>query len=285
MAKNEAQQRIEKILTKAEISALLEIFDNLDAQAKAVVEEAINGVLTISKKAATLEKVKAIVSLSDADTKAWLVKALGDSYIASLNIVTENLQQAVGVGLSEAILSATTITSLEGLVIHKDAVNALLSEAYLDFANGMNGIVSGVERQLNETIKRQVRANLLPARIQGDSIPEIAREITETLGQQGFSVLIDRGGGAWTLNNYAKMLSRTHIIRASNEATINRLTEFGVDIVETSIHGGVIDTICLELQGRLFSLSGKSKEFPKLVDVPPWHPNCGHTLLPRPDLG
>ena len=37
---------------------------------------------------------------------------------------------------------------------------------------------------------------------------------------------------------------------------------------------------CIPYEGKIFSVSGKDKRFPKLVHTPPYHVNCIHTMLP-----
>ena len=112
----------------------------------------------------------------------------------------------------------------------------------------------------------------------------IRKELVKALKAQGVEALLDRGGRQWTLERYAEMLTRTHLIKANTEATTNRVAQFGVDIVEVSTHGAD-DDICAPEEGQLYSISGNSANYPPLDGhEPPFHPNCKHTLLPRPDL-
>lgn len=180
-------------------------------------------------------------------------------------------------------ITAEDIKVARDLSIHADSVNALLSDAYLDFASGMNGLVKGAEQKLNEAIKRQIRGKILAKEIAGQNIAEVSRDIKKLLGDKGFNVLIDRGGHSWTLKRYTEMLARTHVIKASNEALINRAGQFGVDIVQVSSHGGACP-ICVPYEGTLYSLSGQSENYPALNIGMPIHPNCRHVLLLRPDL-
>ena len=169
------------------------------------------------------------------------------------------------------------------LSIHSGSINALLSDTYLDFANGMNGLVRGAEQKLNEAMKQQMRAKILASQVTGQSVDKVKKEITKLLGDQGFSVLTDRGGHTWTLRRYSEMLARTHVIKASNEALVNRAGQFGVDIVQISTHSGAC-SLCTPYEGKLYSLSGTSETYPALSVSLPIHPNCRHVLLMRPDL-
>jgi len=158
-----------------------------------------------------------------------------------------------------------------------------MSDAYLDFGNAMSGYVRGSEHLLNETIKRQIQRKLAVGRLDGSGAVEIAETIIKNLGDQGFTVLLDKRGAQWSLERYSEMLARTHIIRANNEGTINRCLDYEIDIVEISDHNTACP-ICSPYEGKKYSISGKSKEYPKLDMQWPIHPNCRHALLPRPDL-
>lgn len=169
------------------------------------------------------------------------------------------------------------------LSIHSETVNALMSDTYLDFANGMNGVAKSAERKINEAFKRQVRSKMIAREITGKSIDKVKRDIVKLLGDQGFTALKDRAGKSWSLRRYSEMLARTHVIKASNESLITRAGQFGVDIVEVSRHGGACP-ICVPYEGKIYSLSGNSKDYPPLPITLPIHPNCRHVLLQRPDL-
>jgi len=165
------------------------------------------------------------------------------------------------------------IKIVRDLSIHSGTVEALLGESYLDFANSMNGLMRGAEQKLNEALRRQIRGKIIAKEITGKSIQKVKKEIVELLGDKGFNVLVDRGGRSWSLRRYSEMLARTHVIKASNEALINRAGQFGVDIVQVSIHAGACP-ICTPYEGKLYSISGDSKNYPTSPISIPIHPNC-----------
>jgi hypothetical protein len=69
-----------------------------------------------------------------------------------------------------------------------------------------------------------------------------------------------------------------------NEGNINRAGDFEVDIVEVSSHRAM-DSLCAPQEGRLYSIKGKSPNYPPLArNEPPFHHNCRHSLLLQPDL-
>ena len=276
-----ARKALDVATEKADIPALVATLDRLDDEATKEVLKAISGELTTQKKAQAMKNVKKIVQVADNEIKDWVVTAVGESYVEGMKIADGTIKKtSVQIG---GELTVATVTVGQGFAIHRDAINALMADASLDFGNGMNGLIKGVEHQFNETLKRQVRDKMIKGTATGQGMREIANEVKDVLGNQGFSVLVDRGGSKWSLQNYGKMLARTHIIKSGNEGVINRAAEFDTDIVQVSTHSGACK-ICVPFEGKTYSISGNSKTYDKLTQIPPFHPNCGHSMLLRPDL-
>ena len=181
-------------------------------------------------------------------------------------------------------ISVSTVLNSAEFSPHLSAINALLSDAYLDFGGAMTSFVRSGEKVLNDALKRQIRSTLIEGRLEGKAIKDIKKTVRETFENRGFIGLTDRGGRQWSLDRYSEMLTRTHIIRANNEGAINRARDFSIDIVEISTHFTQCP-ICKPYEGKIFSISGKSKNYPSLDgNEPPYHPNCKHSVMFRPEL-
>lgn len=278
---------MQKIIDSSELDRLLAIVTKLDDQTRAEVLKAINSQLNIEKKNFHLASIRRIVKASDTEIKDWIVTAIVDSYAEGANVAYADLQK-LGVDIATGDISVTNWTAdkirqLALFSVQKDAVNALISDTYLDFGNGMNGLVKGAEHVLNDALKRQTRAQIIAGQITGTSIRDISKEIRTAFESQGFTVLIDRGGHSWSLKRYSDMLARTHIMKSANEGIIARMVAAGIDIVQVSTHSGACP-ICTPYEGKIYSLSGDSEKYPKMDREPPYHPSCRHRLLGRPDL-
>lgn len=273
---------IDKAIKRANIDELVKIVDKLDSAGRAVVLESIGTELTDTKKKKFIEKIKLSAIAADKEVKEWLVGSVSEMYVGGMN-TADNKIKKYGIKTGVGKMTVEILKSAKEMSPHLAAVNSLLSDAYLDFGNSMTGYVRGAEHIVNDTMKRQVRQKLAVGRLDGAGIREITKIVKEELGDQGFTVLLDRGGRKWSLKSYSEMLARTHLIKANNEATINRALDFDIDIMEVSSHNTECP-ICLPYEGKKFSISGNSKEYGKLEAIPPYHPNCKHSLLPRPDL-
>lgn len=288
LSQKEIKQIIERLDSVAGTNQLLREIKKLDDTGREIILQAISTELSSAKKEQVLTYLKSAVTETDKVVRNWLIKGISSTYVYGSNLTVRQLKS---ISFKPAPhlpklkpITVEMLNTVPAMKPHLEAVNTLLSDAYLDFGNTMNGYVKGAERILNDTLKKQVRSKIAEGRLEGASVAEIKKVVREGFSDRGFTVLLDRGGREWTLDRYSEMLTRTHLLKSNNDGVINRASDFEVDIVEISTIGSD-DELCASQEGRIYSISGKSKEYEPLGDNdPPYHPNCRHTLLMRPDL-
>lgn len=282
------RELVKKLDTVAGLNRLLKVIKTLDDDGRKTILSAISGELTAQKKNQVMNMIRNSAGKADEEVRNWLIKGISETYVAGMNQTVKNLQsikfKPPAGGKALQVVSVDLLRTNQDLQPHLEAVNTLLSDAYLNFGNTMQSYVKGAERILNDTLKRQVRSTIAEGRLEGSSVAEIKKTVKSIFEDQGFTVLIDRGGRKWELANYSEMLVRTQLLSANNEGVINRASDFNVDIVEISDHNSDCP-ICSPQEGKIYSISGKSENYEALGDnEPPYHPHCKHTLLMRPDL-
>lgn len=120
----------------------------------------------------------------------------------------------------------------------------------------------------------------------------------EQLRREGVTAFVDKAGRKWSLHTYGAMVSRTTSRQAEVLAVLTADPE--QDLYKISSHGTSCP-LCAPYEGRVYSRSGSSTEFPALADafgkVDPagpnslansWlniHPNCLHVLMPWTPAG
>jgi SPP1 gp7 family putative phage head morphogenesis protein len=110
---------------------------------------------------------------------------------------------------------------------------------------------------------------------------ETSKRLQERLLSQGLTGFKDKLGREWRLDSYAQMVARTTSREIATVATLNTCQEAEIDLVQISSHWPTCE-ICAPLQGKVFSISGNDKRYPKLEEeyTPPIHPNCRHVTTP-----
>lgn len=107
---------------------------------------------------------------------------------------------------------------------------------------------------------------------------KLIREHFKAKTRDGQFILIN--GRNYNLRHYSKMVARTRMRQVQTEAVINTCEQHENDLVKVSDHNSVWDDICLEYEGKVFSISGRHPVYPLLDRRPPFHRNCKHNILP-----
>lgn len=237
----------------------------IDAIAK---KEAV-GTLTWYQKS-LLSQVNEQLKTLDKQAKDWTNKAIPENYQKGINEVNSALE---GVGIN-----VSTSATFAGL--HTDAVKVISANAYSDLANA-NMFVG---RTIQDAV-RQAGIDAVGQKIaQGQTVKQCKQLLLNNLIDQGLNGIKDKRGRMISIDSYASMVARSTTREATNKATLNQLTGLGYDLVKMSSHATTC-SVCAALQGRVYSISGNDKRYPRLsiaysgvhANI---HPNCRHVLTP-----
>lgn len=198
--------------------------------------------------------------------------------LARLRVQAAPLERAIS-----AAAYATGVTAVEATVdrstafsnVHVASVDVLAAnlEGRLRYAEEFVG------RMVNDTFRRISLEQTGLAMASGLDARSQRVNIERELRRNGITAFVDRRGRRWTLANYSRMVTRTTTREAATVGTTNRLREVGLDLVTIDEHPGSCP-ICRPLQGRTYSLSGNSRNYPRATALPPIHPNCRHVAYP-----
>ncbi len=194
-------------------------------------------------------------------------------------------------GFDAGLLAAEDIARADGdtLDVHyskerADEICALVTE-------GQGGNLAAVfTENMAEKVVDALRSATVSAMrenaVAGGTMKELARTLEEKwLGAakdgENFQ-FVDAGGHVWDTRTYVAMNVRTNAMRVYNDSladTIGRAT--GSDLVRVSRGGDPHCRLCFPWEGRILSLTGKTRGFPtyeQAREAGCFHPNCVHTL-------
>ena len=273
------------VIDDAGLEELLAIFAVIDDETRAIVLATLGQRVTARERDIAINTLRQTLASHNDELNNWIVGAMSLAYIRGANQMLDDINE-LGIrptrrGVFTGKLTIELIRGGGDFQRHRDSINAFVSDTHSEIAKGLTGIVDTSRRQFNDALKRQISGAIDRGNITGSDIRTIANEVRDTIGRQGYSSLIYRNGANWTIPNYSKMIARTNTMKAYTEATINRAIEYGVDLVQVSSHPHDPD-ICSQYDGRIYSLSGTSDKYPLLPAKTPFHPNCKHSLTPRP---
>ena len=123
-------------------------------------------------------------------------------------------------------------------------------------------------------------------------------DFVDALRKEGITAFVDKAGRHWSLHTYGSMVSRTTSRQAEVLSVLTADPE--QDLYRISVNGTTCG-ICAPYEGRVYSKSGTSPDYPPLAaafgkqdpDGPDtlantWlnlHPNCQHSLAPWSPIG
>ncbi len=157
--------------------------------------------------------------------------------------------------------------------VEKTAINTLTD----NLTHRLNDAVNTVGRRVEDVYRREGLRLAALQLSQEKPLDEATDTLVSRLRKQGVTSFVDKGGREWKLDTYAEMVIRT----VSSEAVFTG--------TQTSIIGRNFDLVtvnkvrdpcpkCEPYDGNTYSLSGRSKKYPKLGIVFPIHPNCRHFI-------
>lgn len=136
-----------------------------------------------------------------------------------------------------------------------------------------------IGRRVDDVFRREglriASAQLGDERTVGEATDRLVRELTK----QGVTSFTDKRGANWGLESYAEMTVRTTTSEATNTGVATTLQSRGFDLVIVEGPRDIEDQ-CKPYVGKVFSLSGNAKGYPRLDRLPPFHPRCRHYILP-----
>lgn len=156
----------------------------------------------------------------------------------------------------------------------KLAIDALLSD--IENTNAYIG------RRATDIVRNITLEQLGIKIITGQTNKQFQKELLNTFSHINIDEIRDKNGRKMNMKWYAEMVGRTSRAEATNLGILNRAKELECDLVLLSEHPETCP-ICMPLQGRVYSISGKDNRFPPLSKVFPSiyytiHPNCKHRI-------
>ena len=175
--------------------------------------------------------------------------------------------------------------------IHFDSLDNLVKELQYNIGQGQEQVGRQILRYLDDAQDNALRRAGLEAAAEkvatGSTVRDMQDNLKDKLQQEGFmTVQYGQGKNAYqvSLDSYVQMCARSTTREAGNIARENQLTSNGYDLVQMTTHYPTCE-LCAQLQGRVYSISGKDRRFPALSLA--WneeyhnvHPNCRHSIHP-----
>lgn len=172
--------------------------------------------------------------------------------------------------------------------VSRQTIQALIQETLTSYTTGyLTGEklvlrLARMTQQVNiaeDQIAKQIESGFIKTgNIQG-SVKRLQAELMRKAIDGKYITVIDKNGNpiSYQIKSYTELVARTKLQETSTDAVLNTANAAGSDLVQVSSHNTKSE-ICIPFEAKIFSISGNNKDFPKLYEASPYHPNCQHTM-------
>lgn len=173
----------------------------------------------------------------------------------------------------------------ESLSVQTRTVGVIAEDTVATMATAADAGQRNIERLFRVTQQRaisEVEVNRALARglIEGGAPGHLRSQLEKDLRKAiGEGRVLEINGRKYDPGKYAELVARTRTREANSLGTIQTMRRYGQDLVQVSDHD-TETALCNQYEGKIYSVSGTSKQYPALTDYPPYHPNCLHVLTP-----
>jgi hypothetical protein len=163
--------------------------------------------------------------------------------------------------------------------VNQQAVRVLASAMNAKIVNALTLIGRRVDDAFRDAALKEVAAGVAG----GLSRRQVSSALQERILKKGITDattgFVDKAGRRWSLEAYTRMVARTTTREAMTSAVVDQMQQAGSDLITISEHPTEAD-ICTEYAGKTWSLNGLTPGYEQIDQLPPFHPNCIHIVLP-----
>ena len=233
---------------------------------------------TAAYKRAILANVNGILADLQGVSAEWVANNLPAEYLAGLEKANASANAQY-----KAAGETPPLYPGEFASVHQEALGALIDDTNKNFTE----LISYTGRNIDDMIADANRQAIAQKLASGSTVDQAAAILSEMLTQRGITAFEYKRQGKTVymqLDRYAAMVARSTTAEVQNQASLLQSQEIAGDLVKMTTHAPTCP-ICYPLQGRVYSISGKNKDYPKLQvaysgGYANIHPNCRHRVNP-----
>jgi hypothetical protein len=275
---------------KTKIMEIQSIYERVAARIIDVLSGLDPATFTMVDHGRALARVREIVLLLNDQVRMWAPAAIRAAYDESAAVSRTRLELIGAKKLSERRYNPAR---------HDKKVAALVKTVSRDFFKANLTIEKTAKRFLSimsmtsvkvsraklqefdsKTVRSWINDLVVEATAANEARTKVYAQIRDKLlAKLKGADFININGRNYNLRDYSELVAGVRMREAASEATLESAAEYDHDLVEIQ---AILDPceICADIQGKVYSVSGDSPDYPELTDdiTPPIHPRCRHVL-------
>lgn len=286
MAQNRYLEKLIQIYLKAETDIINEI-GRLRSQ----------GLIDYHAVAA-LERVQGILRQLETDCWEYVPKMIEREFYVAHPEAYTRVPGVTPIQHLSGYQAALNLTGEQHAVVDQ-LVMQLMGEITDGALTAMETVQTALLGRTEPDIYRRVGLEVVAAQqATGRGLSQTVPGFVERLRREGITAYVDRAGRRWSLHTYCSMATRTTARQAEVQAVLT--ADPDQDLYKITSHGTTC-ALCAPYEGRVYSKSGTSPDYPPLADAfgrrpdalgtglsSTWlniHPNCLHSIAPWTPAG
>ena len=212
---------------------------------------------------ASLERVQAILRQMESDAWTYVPKVIEKQFYVShpeaRRVQGESLTKHI-----RAYNNAAALTAEQHAIVDQLVAN-LMGEITDASVTVMATVQSALIGRIEPDVYRRVGLEQVALRqATGQGVYKQLPAFVEALRREGVTAFVDKAGRRWSLHTYCSMVSRTTSRQAEVLSVLTADPE--QDLYRISSHGTTC-ALCAPYEGRVYSKSGTSPDYPPLSDA------------------
>jgi hypothetical protein len=171
----------------------------------------------------------------------------------------------------QAVLAQSAIDDIaSGLLMGRRDLNRLIAQT-------RQALIT--ESAIDVSLIQQIEAGNIGASKILSRQGTVANRLLNAAQNNRYMTIMDVNGNprSYRITDYSEIVYRTKWHAAQSAAVKTNNANWGTDLIRVSNHNTITE-ICQQYEGKIFSLTGKNKDFPIADQTPPYHPQCLHYI-------
>jgi hypothetical protein len=244
---------------------LVALYTSADERLRALIQSLVSSSPTQRRKQQLLRQVEQIIAELTGQAGTQMAQLTGESYRAGASSAVSSMTQA-GIAIN-------SINETLKPLIHQRAAQAIMDEAFYSILEASDHMSADAKRRIEDVV-RQANVRSLT---EGVSRKQATRDAVVDLNNRGITGMVAKNGARIPVDKYMSGVVHYHQRKAHVTGQENLIVQNDLDLVYVNFVG-ITCEYCAVYQGRVYSISGQDKRFPKLEQRPPYHSHCVHSL-------
>lgn len=236
-----------------------------DERLRGLVQSLEDGNISERRRQQLLQQVDAIVEELTSKAGQGLANLIGSEYRNGAAVAVEQMTAA---GIASEVIN----DSLK-VFVHQRAAQAISDEGFYSILEASEHMSLDAKRRIENAISLANERSLL----QGGSRRQATKDAIAQVNSQGITGMVAKNGAKIPADKYMAGVVQYHQRKAHVTGTEQMAVQNSQDLVYIN-SVGITCTLCAKYQGRVYSISGADKRFPKLELRPPYHSHCVHSI-------